>query len=162
MPWRPWVRGQDQVYIPPRMSDRQMQALEQFVTYSVDASDLATRVIIWTLRQTDNLTRRVALSVPDDYCDPDEAAHVKRVIQDMRHMNGSDVLSYFMAGMGTEFRLDVGVGCFVPWKSNRGFFDTKGKGRTIWVSYILYDNDVAILDLPPIEVMKQIELPSRM
>ncbi len=156
----PWFRGEDQTYIPPLMSNTQMQALELLIAYSPDATDFAKKVIIWVLRQTEGLTRRVAFSVRDEYCSADLAAEVQQGAHDMISRNGNTHLNNVFGDMGTEVTLGHHCGCFESGRLDTDPFNTKANGRTIWFSYIFYDRDVTILEAPPLEELMKMELPS--
>ena len=141
------------------MTDDQMEALEHFISKSRDASDFAKRVIIWTLRQTNNLTDRVILSVPDDY-GTDLAKKVQDGVHYMQSDGGTTHLDSFFLGMKTEFRMCHHCGIFSPNSDKEDKFDPDAKGRTIWVSYVEYDREAKVLALPSLEDLMTMRMPN--
>ena len=152
-----WLRGEDQRYIPPRMTNKQMLALEQFIILSPDASEFAKRVIIWVLRQTQNLTRQVALSIWNEQYGSDRAAEVQDSVHAMNSMNSKTRMDLFFDGMGTEMMLEHHCGCFEA--SDGHPFNTKASGRTIWFSFVFYDDKANVLEAPSLDELEAMSLP---
>ena len=91
-------------YAPPRMTDTQMRALRETIIRSKNATPLAKQAILWLLAHTENLTQRVALSIPNSMHNQ-LAEEMRDGAHDMNSCNGSTYLQTFMHGMGTEVTL---------------------------------------------------------
>lgn len=128
-------------YCPPRMTDKQMRSLEETIGRSKDATDLAKRAIIWALRQTDNLSRPVALSIPGSL-HAELAQQMSHGAHDMVSSNGSTHLGTFLHGMGTEMYLMHHMGIMAPKTTPRRM--ARG-GYTIWWAFRFYDRQVTVL-----------------
>lgn len=152
-----WLQGQPQQYEPPRMTNKQVVALEEFIAASSDASEFAKKVIIWALRKSQNLERPVALSV----WDKDYGHELTKQVQDAAHAmgssNGATHINLFLHGMGTEVILGHHCGCFEERDGDP--FNSKAKGRTIWLSHVFYDRNVMVLKAPPIAELEAMMLP---
>lgn len=128
-------------YCPPRMTNKQMGALEKTIGRSKDATDLAKRAIIWALRQTDNLSKPVALSIPA-HLHAELAQQMAHGAHDMVSANGSTDLGTFLNGMGTEMYLMHHIGIMAPKSTQRRL--ARG-GYTIWWAFRFYDRRVTVL-----------------
>lgn len=128
-------------YHPPRMTDIQMRALEETIGRSKDATDLAKRAIIWALRQTDNLSQPVALSIPGAL-HSELAQQMSHGAHDMVSSNCSTHLHTFMHGMGTQMTLMHHMGIMAPKSTPRKV--ARG-GYTIWWAFRFYDRQVKVL-----------------
>lgn len=150
-------------YVPPKMSDKQMAALEKHIKNSKDATDFSKKVIIWTLRKTENLTKSVAVSIWDKDFGELSTKEVQDGAHAMESSNRMTRLDIFMTAMGTEVGLCHHCGCFVSCecgvceqKSNILILDAPG--RTIWFSHIFYDRKVTVLPQPTKEELDKISL----
>src|SRR5690242_12218282 len=89
---------------PTHRTARQMLALEQRVQSSTDATEFAKKAIIWLIRQSGQLTRRVSLSAS-----PAVLGEAAEKIQDAAHaMNScgaSTRIDLLFRAMGTEWGL---------------------------------------------------------
>lgn len=152
----PWFSKQQVEYKPPHMSDAQMDALERFIAASSNASEFAKKVIIWTLRQTQNLTRPVALSIWDKDSGPN-SSQVQNAAHNMDSVNGKTRIDLFFGGMGTEMRLGHHCGCFEERDGDP--FNAEADGCTIWFAYIFYDRNVTRLEEPSLAELEAMVLP---
>lgn len=165
-----FLRGEEaaQTYVPPRMNEWQMRALEDRIRHSKDATPFGKRVIIWLLRQTDGLTKPVALSMPAHFCGG-SAREVQNSAHDMLSTNGTTHLTQCVILRQTEMGLEHHSGRYrqpgeqLPIdrlvgdpKSGFGHFDDGA--RTIWWSLFYYDHGAARLALPTIEELAAIEV----
>jgi hypothetical protein len=141
------------LYIPPRANERQLGVLERIISLSPDASEFAKAITVWVLRQTEHLTRNVALSLPEDgVYGPKLAEEMQNGAHGMNSVNGHTHLSQAFDLIDTEVVLSHHCGGF---KSGR--FDFSAPARTIWISYVFYDFAAHILSPPdPAELAKVI------
>ncbi len=83
----------------------QMEALEEFITESLDASDFAKRIIIWLLRKTHDFNRQVFVFLPVEVYGDALVKEAQDGAHDMNSCNGSTHLNLFLRGMGGGFHL---------------------------------------------------------
>ncbi|TSC81740.1 MAG: hypothetical protein G01um101420_845 [Parcubacteria group bacterium Gr01-1014_20] len=145
-------------YKPPAITDRQMAALEAIIIKSKDANDFAKRAIIWTLRQTENLTKSVALSLWYKDFGMDQVDAVQDGSHDMNSCNGSTHLYYFFEALATEVGLSEHCGCSVPMREGGNVHINEAAGITIWFSHIFYDPRAILLVKPSKEDLESIAL----
>lgn len=141
------------IYNPPFVSFSQMRALERAVALSKDASNLAKKIVIWTLRQTNHLTKRVALSVEENW-NGFGMAQLQDGVHDMVSFNGTTHLDLMFDAIGTQMHVMHHHGMFLQ----NGAFDSKKSGRTIWVSYVWYDKSPEVFLCPSLEEINAIDL----
>lgn len=113
-----------------QFTDEQIRALEKFIYVSRDATEFAKKSIIWLLRQSNGLTKRVCLSMPGEK--GLEAAHG---VHDMQGFNSQTHLEYFLQGMGCLFKISHHGGTYAA----DGKLTDKFGGGTIWFSEKEYD-----------------------
>ncbi|OHB15957.1 MAG: hypothetical protein A2431_03710 [Candidatus Zambryskibacteria bacterium RIFOXYC1_FULL_39_10] len=140
-----------QEYIPPRLSQKQIEAIEYLITKSKDATQFAKKVVIWFLRQTDGMTKSVALSVPEQFLG-EEASQIEDSVHDMNSVSGSTHIDSVFQAAGTEMRLQHHRGTFFDGEFNGG------RGRTIWCSWEWYSRNVSVLPPPTNEDLAKIDL----
>jgi len=141
----------------PRMTDDQMKALELFVAASKDATEFGRNAVIYALRQTDNLTQPVYLSLPTSpsiFADK-RAEEMYSSVCRMLSIDGTTRISLFFKGMGTEFGLSCLRGGFYP----DGRFGEWASERTIWISPIVYDRGAKRIK-PDTQEIEAVKLPA--
>ncbi len=138
-------------YKPPKLTDKQVENIEYLIATSKNATDFAKKVIIWFVRQTKNLTKQVALSVPEEFLG-EPANQIQDGVHDMSSVSGTQIGIVF-AVAGTEMRLQHHGGSFVGKKDFRS-----GPGRTIWCAYEGYSRNVELLAPPTQEQLNEINL----
>lgn len=145
-------------YVPPRMSEKQLRALEWWIMHSKNASEFAKRAIIWALRQTNGLTMPVALSMPAHFSSG-SGREVAYAAHDMYSVNGTTRIDVFINGMGTEMGLSHHGGTYTRASADANeAFDFRGDGYTIWWSHTWYDHTAKRLELPSSEVLMGISV----
>lgn len=152
----PQSAGDKEKYQPPTMSAEQMQAIEAAIAYSRNATDFAKKVIIWTLRQSRNLTRQVALSIPEPF-EGFKAEEVQSGVHDMVSCNGTTHIDCLFQAAGTKVHLSHHAGMFVG-KHPNFFHNTRARGSTIWVAVGYFSKDAEILTPPTLKEIESIDL----
>ncbi len=139
-------------YKPPRLTDKQMRSLEYLIAVSRGVTGFARRVVIWVLRQTNNLTEPVTLSIPEEFLG-EPAGQVQDAVHSMCSSGGTTHLTYVFGIAGTEMRLQHHCGRFVD-----GGFYPHVEGRTIWCAYEDYSRTARLLTPPTPEDLDKIDL----
>ncbi|HEY4515039.1 MAG TPA: hypothetical protein VJJ22_02670 [Candidatus Paceibacterota bacterium] len=115
----------------------QLEALEEFISLSKDATDFAKRVIMWLLQKTNGLTEQVFVFLPVEKYGEKRVEEVQNGAHGMNSFNGSTHLNSFLHGMGSKFHLGHGYG-HPALQSQRG--------RCLY--WELFPRKVAASDLP--------------
>jgi hypothetical protein len=139
-------------YRPPRLSDDQIKCLEYLIAVSKNATSFAKKVIIWLLHQTENLTKQVALSVPDEFLG-EPSRQIQNGEHDMCSSNGTTHIGTILGAAGTQMSLMGHCGRF-----SENFFCSDIGGCTIWFAYVFYSRDAELVDPPTIEDLEKIDL----
>lgn len=142
-----YFRDEDIPYRAPRMTDEQMAALEYLIVQSPDATAIAKKAIIWTLRLSEHLTRAVAVSFSDEEFSEGIARDIQNGAHDMSSCNGTTHIGAMMKAMGTEVGLSHHCGMFVDATASDGV-DSEAPGRTIWFSHTWHDRTAFRLKMP--------------
>jgi len=115
---------------PKPVRGRQMRYLELVIAESIDATDFGKQALIWMLRQTDGLSRNIAVSLPFSW-GKQTVRGVYKSVHDMCSDNGSTHLWRTFAAMG------VGSGI----NSHCGLYEGQAQklnhdlpGYTVWIS----------------------------
>jgi len=139
--------------IYPMIEDEQMEMIETFIAESVDAGLFAKKFAIWLLRKTNNLTREVAISLPNDF----HGIEVQIAITQMQSDMNSTKIDRIFNLTGTSMRFSCRIGMFFAKE-----FNNTTEGRTIWCSdHSLkreYPIDVTFLPLPKEREINSIDL----
>jgi hypothetical protein len=151
-----WMSKEEEKYIPQRMTGGQMQALEEYIALSPDGTDFGRKAMIWLLRQSENLTKSVAASFPEQELGS-LASEVELTEHNMGSAGGKTHLSRFMRGMGTHVGFSGHYGCLVIGKMPDPL-DFKFPGVTIWISHLFYDRDAHIIPDPKFQEINEIAL----
>lgn len=141
----------DVVVESPAMAEKQMIALERFITESKDATWFAKRAIIFLLRCTEKLTKPVSLTILRQPF----ASQMQDGAHDMISSLRPTRLDLFFQGIGTEFGLSHHCGSY-----SNGEFNANGEGTTIWISHTGYDHRAGNLVGNDIELISGIQLPA--
>ena len=147
------IRFQD--YTPPEATPRQMKALESAIAYSKDANDFAKQIIIWTLRQTDNLTKQVALSLPENFYEW-KSKDMQNGAHSMLSVNRTTHLDLIFDAIDTQMYLMHHCGRFTLIDESNVFVSNIS-GRTIWFAYEWYSRNVKLLQPPTINELNAID-----
>ena len=107
------------------------EALEFLISKSRDASIEAKKVILWLLRQSENLTKPVCISIDYDVgkFSGSLAEQVAEAGHYMKRTDRSTYLDFIFSAMGSELRLNCQEGKFV---NNR--FSKNALSATLWVA----------------------------
>lgn len=128
----------------PMIQDEQMEVLEHLIMLSQDASDFTKRISIWVLRQTDNLTKEVALSIPNKFYEQIDTQEIQDGVHNMQSAGYSTNIDQIFRLTGTKMRFNHHCGMFV-----NGQFDVQAKGVTIWYCLgVKFPKDVVLLSPP--------------
>jgi len=142
-------------YRPPTISYENMQAIEEAIKQSPEATDFGKRVIIWMLRKTENLTCGVALSIPENAYPCPSKEELRISTSGLCRDNGPTHLNSVLEELGTKVGLSHHGRCFKDGKLNKENTD----GMTIWFSYFAYDQlKPKVLDLPSLAELRSIDL----
>lgn len=95
------VSSCNQPSLPGLVSDHQMKALEYYISKSRDATEYAKEAVIWALRQTNNLTRNIAVSFLNVW-DEKKANEIATSVHDMGSSGGSTLLQTFFKAMDIQ------------------------------------------------------------
>lgn len=131
----------DEMYPPtrmsPQMSSEQMAALEELVLWSRDLTEFAKRLVLYMLRQTNNLRTAVCMSIPET---PDDDPEMETLDQQAglsiyatRGYGHTTLFPLVLQAMGTDADISPHCGMYV-----NGQYDLKANGWTIWISPFVY------------------------
>ena len=147
-------------YKPPRLTDTQMAFIERTIWMSRDARNDVKPILAWMLRQTENFTRPVALSLLEGAQGKDLALAFQNAAHNMVSSGGSTHFHTVCHAFETEMSLSHHFGVF---REARGkhYFSTDHHlgndfGTTVWFSYIWYDPAADVLTYPGDDVIKAI------
>lgn len=138
-------------YEPPRLDDRMMHGIEFMIYTSRDARPVFKSLVIWMLRQTENLTKEVSLTLREE---GGQHGWLKRVAEDFDTIaagNGTTELSKYVSGMNTKMNLIGADGHFY-----RGEFKPLDNRYTLWWCYRAYTPHAARLEMPTFDVLLDI------
>ncbi len=142
-------------YVPPRMTDAQMRELERVIARAPEATTFAKKVLVWMLRQTNNLTRGVKLGLPDAIYGRQLVLNVQDGVHNMLSSGAQTPLGVFMRErLGTEASFFHHHGLYR--KDNEHL---PGKGSTIWISHVFYDERADMLARPTSDEIEAVVLP---
>lgn len=145
------VNDGEKTYRPGLVNDRQMQALEYFISKSTDATDYAKKAIVWALRQTNNLARNIAVPFSYDW-DREKTQEIAYGVHDMRSSNGSTLIQVVFKTMDVERSISSHCGLYQDAKYN-----TSLSGYTIWVAERDFDHTADVLE-PDFAMIEAIDL----
>ncbi len=140
--------------VSPRMSERQMAALERTIMRSNDASEFGKKAIIWLLRQSEHLTKPVAACFTEIVFGEDKCKEIQSAAHDMGSSRGTTHIEDFFLALGTPMYLGHHIGVFT-----QGSDEILDGGCTIWFSVVYYDREALFLRPPSIERIMKIEAP---
>ncbi len=119
----------------------QMKAFEEFITRSPNATPIAKKTLLWMIRQSESLSRPVALSIPpldDDPPEPTDSLpkdalpfsdQVAYSVHDMDSSGGKTHIDLFLRAMGSPMKISSHCGRYEGTESN-----DKAGGHTIWIA----------------------------
>lgn len=141
-------------YTPPTIFSSQIKAVEKAVVRSRDISDTTKKIIIFLLHKTNNLTKRVVLSLEDGWQNID----TKKLQDELSRMVSyayNTHLDLIFQAMNTEMRLMSHYGIF---EEKGSPINTRRPGITIWFSWMWYDHSPEIIVYPSYEEIDTINL----
>jgi hypothetical protein len=142
-------------YRPPRLTPEQVGEIEQAIWKSEDAAYRVKPLLIWMLRQSDCCTKRVVLTLLERDHDPEYVREFQEAVHDMVSDNGFTHLDDLFIRFQTQAGFSHHYGTLVG-KNGRRILSTEGKGRTVWVSWIRYDDRAKLLKYPGVDVLASI------
>ena len=156
-------------YVPPPLSDKQMAVLEKVIWDSRDVVDTVRPLLVWMLRQTDNLTRRVALTLweqesPDDMLRRANSDNPKELtppqvfqgsVHNINSSAGSTHIHRVLEALGTEMFFSHSTGGYCCDGQQHRYMNT-APGCTVWIASDHYDHSAQLLNPPSTEVLSAV------
>lgn len=156
----PYLRGSEaDAYNPPMLSNAQVGEVEEVIWTSEDVDAWVKPLFIWMLRQTDNLTQEVVLTLSDSDVRKEKIEDFQHSAHDIISSNGLSHLNTLLGSMGTEMGINHHSGGFVKNTGEQDDFDSYLEPhRTVWFCYRSYSRKAKRLSFPGVNELQVIQL----